>query len=103
MSPASAALTVERACVGLGGRQILREVSFTLAPGEFCGLIGSNGSGKTTLLRAMHGMLRLSGRRELAPEAAKQAMVFQRPVSSKESSGSLWISRETWAMPGVYQ
>jgi zinc/manganese transport system ATP-binding protein len=70
MSPASAALTVERACVGLGGRQILREVSFTLAPGEFCGLIGSNGSGKTTLLRAILGFVRLDSGHIRLPDGA---------------------------------
>ena len=31
------------------------------------------------------------------------ATVFQRPVSSKTSSGSAWIARETWATPGEYQ
>jgi zinc/manganese transport system ATP-binding protein len=46
-------LTVEDLSVTLGGRHILQNISFTLAPGEFCGLIGSNGSGKTTLLRTL--------------------------------------------------
>jgi zinc/manganese transport system ATP-binding protein len=48
-------LTVENLCVTLGGKPVLRDISFTLAPGEFCGLIGSNGSGKTTLLRTLLG------------------------------------------------
>jgi len=46
-------LTVENLSVTLGGKSILRDISFTLAPGEFCGLIGANGSGKTTLLRTL--------------------------------------------------
>jgi len=65
--------------VRFGDVQALKGVSIAVGRGEFVALVGPNGSGKTTLLRAMHGMLRLSGRRELAPEAAKQAMVFQRP------------------------
>ncbi|WP_207256736.1 ATP-binding cassette domain-containing protein [Jiella flava] len=32
-------------------------MSFALAPGSFCGLIGVNGSGKTTLIRALLGLL----------------------------------------------
>jgi zinc/manganese transport system ATP-binding protein len=50
-----AVLTVEGLSVTLGGRKILQDVSFNLAPGAFCGLIGSNGSGKTTLLRTLLG------------------------------------------------
>jgi len=42
--------------VRLGGRQILRDVSFTVRPGEFTGLIGPNGAGKTTLLRVILGL-----------------------------------------------
>lgn len=49
------ALIVDRVSVGLGGREILHEVSFALQPGEFTGLIGSNGAGKTTLLRTILG------------------------------------------------
>jgi zinc/manganese transport system ATP-binding protein len=42
--------------VRLGGRQILRDVSFTVRPGEFTGLIGPNGAGKTTILRVILGL-----------------------------------------------
>ncbi len=49
-------LTVERLSVALAGRPVLREISFTIEPGEFTGLIGSNGAGKTTLLRAILGV-----------------------------------------------
>ncbi|MCQ4079274.1 metal ABC transporter ATP-binding protein [Streptomyces sp. RB6PN25] len=49
-------LALEGVSVWLGGRQILDEVSFTLAPGDFAGLIGSNGAGKTTILRIIMGL-----------------------------------------------
>jgi zinc/manganese transport system ATP-binding protein len=44
--------------VALSGRAILRDVDFSLAAGEFCGLIGANGSGKTTLLRTILGFIK---------------------------------------------
>ena len=48
-------LTVSSLTVRLGGRDVLRDVSFSLVPGAFCGLIGGNGSGKTTLLCTILG------------------------------------------------
>ncbi len=49
-------LKVQGLGVRLSGREILRDVSFAIRPGEFTGLIGSNGSGKTTLFRAILGL-----------------------------------------------
>lgn len=50
-------LDVEGIDVWLSGRQILSDVSFSIRPGEFTGLIGSNGSGKTTIFRVILGLL----------------------------------------------
>ena len=50
-------IEVEGVRVELGGRTILRDVSFSLLNGTKLGLVGPNGSGKTTLLRTMTGEL----------------------------------------------
>jgi zinc/manganese transport system ATP-binding protein len=49
-------LSVEGVTVRLSGREILKDVSFGVCPGEFTGLIGSNGAGKTTLFRVILGL-----------------------------------------------
>jgi zinc/manganese transport system ATP-binding protein len=41
----------------LGHRAVLRDVSFTVRPGEFIGVLGPNGAGKTTLMRAILGLI----------------------------------------------
>jgi len=40
-----------------GGRAVLRELSFEVAPGEVYALLGRNGAGKTTALRILLGLL----------------------------------------------
>jgi len=65
------ALAVSHLSVTLAGRRILEDVDFSVAPGEFCGLIGANGSGKTTLLRTILGFERpQSGAVRIGPLAA---------------------------------
>jgi ATPase subunit of ABC transporter with duplicated ATPase domains len=54
------------ATVELGGRRILDDVTWRLAPGERVGVVGVNGAGKSTLLRAVSGDEPLrSGRRRV--------------------------------------
>ncbi|HXN39569.1 MAG TPA: ABC transporter ATP-binding protein [Solirubrobacteraceae bacterium] len=53
-------LSVQGVTVRLSGREVLRDVSFAIAPGELTGLIGSNGAGKTTLFRVILGLQRAS-------------------------------------------
>lgn len=68
------ALHVSNLSVTQGGREILRQISFDLPKGAFCGLIGTNGAGKTTLLRAVlqllpaQGTLQASGRIGYVPQ-----------------------------------
>ncbi len=68
MTISPGALVVDHLSVRLAGRMIFEDVSFALARGEFCGLIGANGSGKTTLLRTILGFTRpVSGEVRMGP------------------------------------
>uniref|UniRef100_C5D0K7 ABC transporter related n=1 Tax=Variovorax paradoxus (strain S110) TaxID=543728 RepID=C5D0K7_VARPS len=91
--------------VGMGGREIVHQVSFDIAPGEMVGIVGESGSGKTQAARALMGLtppplVRTAGRilfdgedlalartsrlREL--RGARVGMVFQEPMTSLNPS-----------------
>jgi len=52
-------LRLANVSVKLGGRKILEDVSFEVAPGEVVGLIGPNGAGKTSALKVALGLVPL--------------------------------------------
>ena len=43
--------------LSLGGREILRDISLTVASGEVLGIIGPNGAGKTSLFEVLSGRI----------------------------------------------
>lgn len=56
MSNSSPLLEVDRLSASWDGMAVLRQVTFSVADGEFLVLLGPNGSGKTTLLRCLAGL-----------------------------------------------
>ncbi|MCG8633267.1 MAG: ABC transporter ATP-binding protein, partial [Desulfobacterales bacterium] len=46
-------LCVENLDIAYGGKPVLRDVCFEVAPGSFTAVIGPNGCGKTTLVKAL--------------------------------------------------
>jgi ABC-2 type transport system ATP-binding protein len=49
---------VEDVTKSFGPKIAVRDVSFTVPPGQICGLLGPNGAGKTTLFRLLMGILK---------------------------------------------
>ena len=81
MSEANAPVVrCEHVSVERHGRRVLEDISFTLEPGRFLGVVGPNGAGKTTLLRALLGLVPIAaGRIEMlgrpagaSPDQARQ-------------------------------
>lgn len=51
-------LRMDRVTCAYGAHPVLVDVDFTVADGQFSGVVGPSGSGKTTLLRAVMGTIR---------------------------------------------
>jgi ABC-type Mn2+/Zn2+ transport system ATPase subunit len=51
-------LDVDHVTFGYGGPAVLQDVSVTVAPGQFTGIVGPSGSGKTSLLKVLLGTVR---------------------------------------------
>jgi branched-chain amino acid transport system ATP-binding protein len=80
-------LRVEGVTVARGGREVVRDVSLEIPPGEVTALLGPNGAGKSSLVLAVAGVLsveggsvtvgerRLTGRRPEKVRAAGVAVV----------------------------
>ncbi len=53
-------VSVRNIAVRYGRNEVLSDLSFDVAPGDYIGIAGPNGSGKTTLIKAMLGLLPLT-------------------------------------------
>jgi ABC-type sugar transport system ATPase subunit len=86
------ALEVRGLSVSFGDAPGLRDIGFTLAPGERLVLLGASGAGKTTLLRAIAG---------LVPVAAGQLTVGGRDVTAHpaESRDAVYLHQTPLLFP----
>jgi branched-chain amino acid transport system ATP-binding protein len=53
----SATLAIRGLSARIAGAPVLSDVSLSIAPGTFVGVVGRNGAGKTSLMRAIMGLL----------------------------------------------
>ena len=50
-------LNVKNIYASIGGKQILKDVSFDISENEIMGLVGGSGSGKSTAAKVITGLL----------------------------------------------
>jgi len=81
-----ASVNIDRIVKRYGTLEVLRDISFSIADGEFVVLVGPSGCGKSTLLRMIAGLEDISGGEiaiggrvvnDLEPKERDIAMVFQ--------------------------
>ena len=76
--------------VSRGSRVLLDAVSFTVAPGDRVGVVGSNGVGKSTLLQAVAGRVPIDGGTvRSSPPTATIGLLDQEPTRTDETVGEL--------------
>lgn len=51
-------LRITNLICGYNGKEVIRNISFSVKPGEILGIIGPNGAGKTTLFRAISRVIK---------------------------------------------
>lgn len=83
------ALTVDRITLRYGGVVANSDVSFTVDPGETCGVIGPNGAGKTSLFDVISGLRRPTSGRVL--------------LMGKDVTGQTAVSRARAGLRRTYQ
>ena len=86
---------------GKDRKQVLRDVSLELAPGEVLGIVGESGSGKSTLAKCVLGMVTdVTG--TLRVNSPRPQMVFQDPYGSLNPAKTVgWILEEPLRAAGV--
>jgi len=72
----NAAINLERVSKNLGNREILKDISFAVEPGDIFGYLGPNGAGKTTTIRVILGLFK--------PDSGK-ASILEEDISRDEA------------------
>ena len=69
-------IRVEGLCKEIKGKEILKNVTFSVKEGSITGLLGPNGSGKTTIIRLLSGVIE--------PSSGDIRVMDQNPLTNGE-------------------
>lgn len=78
-------VTVKNISKSFGNIQAVKNLSFSIKPGEIVGLLGPNGAGKTTTMRMIAGFLTADSGEILV----KEISVLQNPIEAQKQIGYL--------------
>ncbi|HNW29331.1 MAG TPA: ATP-binding cassette domain-containing protein [Spirochaetota bacterium] len=70
-------LDVSGLAVTIGGKPVIRDLSFSIEPGQVIAVVGRNGSGKTTLVRALAGLQKHGGSIDIGGMRPDFGQVYQ--------------------------
>ncbi|MCR5655145.1 MAG: ABC transporter ATP-binding protein [Lachnospiraceae bacterium] len=86
-------LTCEHLSIGYEDREVLKDVSFVVNPGDYVSILGENGAGKSTLMKTvLHLIKPLSGEIELGDglRADEIGYLPQQTFVQKDFPASVW-------------
>ena len=79
-------LEISHVCKSYGAHPALKDVIFSIGPGELVGLFGENGAGKTTLMKSILGLVRHRGAVLLDGEPITRANIHRLSFATCEHS-----------------
>ena len=79
-------LEISHVCKSYGAHPALKDVSFSIGPGELVGLFWENGAGKTTLMKSILGLVRHRGAVLLDGEPITRANIHRLSFATCEHS-----------------
>lgn len=84
-------LKAENLSVNLGGREILKNVTFEAEKGDYICIVGENGSGKSTLVKTLLGLIKQkSGRVEFEKNTGRIGYLPQQTDIKRDFPASVW-------------
>ena len=97
-------LTVTGVSAGYGGPPVIRDVTFTLEPGERVAVLGPNGGGKSTLFRVLLGELApsagtIAGPRRFAYVPQTERSRLDYPVTALDVALMGTLASHRWWLP----
>ncbi len=105
----AAAVLIQNLKKRYGDVEAVKDISFTVEPGELFGLLGPNGAGKTTVIRCLctlskpdAGKIEVSGVSVIDnPRAARRRHGPCRPSGRRSSRGYAAAAQACWLPPAT--
>ena len=88
-----ALITCQDLSLGYDGREVLRDLNFTVSAGDYLCVVGENGSGKSTLMRTILGLQAPLGGKVLMGDGLRQTEIGylpQQTVVQKDFPATVW-------------